>query len=174
MAAPRTTAGRWAVAVAVLAWAVAVGAPDAVAAKSDSCVFKPSLLNRATGMSFTAPTHQVALGAGSYYCIYNSSTFSSQGGGLQLDIDVSRTSLAAYTTKEKGWEAYGTATTGAAFEKVAALAADHGYLYRTAGPLGNSVGTALVHGVAVGVSMSASPLSEVAKVLEVAVKHVAT
>lgn len=119
---------RWAVGVAVLAWATAIGAPGAVGAKTDSCVLEPSLLNKATGMSFTAVPHPVALGAGSYYCIYNSTTFTTQGGGLQLNIDVSKTSLADYTTKEKGWEAYGDGTTGAAFEKVKALAADHGYL----------------------------------------------
>jgi hypothetical protein len=172
--APRTTSRRWAAAAAALAWAAAIGAPGAVGAKSESCVFKPSLLNKATGMSFTALPHQVALGPGGYYCIYNSSTFSSQGGGLQLNIDVSTTTLADYTSKEKGWEAYGSATKGAAFEKVKALAADNGYLYRTAGPLGNSVGTALVDGVAVGVSTSAIALSEVARVLGVAVEHVTT
>jgi hypothetical protein len=174
MEAARTTSWRWAARVAVLACAAAIGSPGAIGAKSESCVFKPSLLNKATGMSFTAVPHQVALGAGSYSCVYNSSTFSVQGGGLQLNIDVSPTTLADYTTKEKGWEAYGSATTGAAFERVKSLAGDDGYVYRTAGPLGNSVGTALVHGVAVGVSTSAIALSEVAKVLEVAVKHVTT
>jgi hypothetical protein len=169
-----TTSRRWAAGVAVLASAALLGAPCALGGPTASCVFKPSLLDTATGMSFTALPHPVALGAGSYYCIYNSSTFSTQGGGLQLDIDVMPTTLAQYTTKEKGWEAYGSATTGAAFERVKALAGDRGYLYRTAGPLGNSVGTAFVHGVAVGVSTSAIALSEVAKVLEVAAKHVTT